>query len=180
MSESSPRVTNPSAATMDKVVYEELRREARRILGRHAPGHSVTPSVLVHDAYIRLSTSGGTAAFTSELHFRAAASLAMRHVLVDRARRRNAHKRGRGWTRVTLLGVVDSTTAPLGVDLLALSEAIEQLVQIDPEGATIVQMRFFGELTNEEIAEATGSSLRSVERGWRAARAWLLDRLRMG
>lgn len=162
---------------MDKVVYEELRREARRILGRHPPGHSVTPSVLVHDAYIRLSSSGGTTAFANELHFRAAASLAMRHVLVDRARRRNAHKRGRGWTRVTLLGAGVSSTELVDVDLIALADAIEQLLQIDPEGANIVQMRFFGELTNEEIAEATGASLRSVERSWRAARAWLLDRL---
>ncbi len=161
---------------MDKVVYEELRREARRILGRHAPGHSITPSVLVHDAYMRLAAAGGLPAFASELHFRAAAALAMRHVLVDRARRRNAHKRGRGWSRVSLIGA-GPEVAPLDVDLLALADALDALVAVDPEGATIVQMRFFGELSNEEIAVTLGQSLRSVERSWRAARAWLLDRL---
>jgi RNA polymerase sigma factor (TIGR02999 family) len=174
---------------MDKVVYEELRREARRILGRHAPGHSVTPSILVHDAYMRLAAAGKTPAFASQLHFRAAASLAMRHVLVDRARRRNSHKRGRGWSRVVLFNSSDALVAgasadpsrvgaPVDVDLLALADALEALVVIDPEGATIVQMRFFGELTNEEIAQTMGLALRSVERSWRAARAWLLDRLR--
>lgn len=176
MSQTTPR--DPSrVAPMDKVVYEELRREARRILGRHAPGHSVTPSVLVHDAYMRLAGADGAPAFASELHFRAAASLAMRHVLVDRARRRNAHKRGRGWNRVTLGGVDSDVGTPLDVDLLALAEALEALVAIDPVGANIVQMRFFGELTNDEVADALGMSLRSVERSWRAARAWLLDRL---
>ena len=162
---------------MDKVVYEELRREARRILGRHAPGHSVTPSILVHDAYMRLASAGGEPAFASELHFRAAASLAMRHVLVDRARRRNAHKRGRGWSRVMLIGLGVEASEPLDVDLLALAEALDALAAIDPEGANVVQMRFFGELTHEEIALALGISLRTVERSWRAARAWLFERL---
>ena len=78
---------------------------------------------------------------------------------------------------MTLLGAGASSTARVEVDVIALADAIEQLLLIDPEGANIVQMRFFGELTNEEIAEATGASLRSVERSWRAARAWLLDRL---
>lgn len=190
MSESSQHdpLVPVALSSMDKVVYEELRREARRILGRHAPGHSVTPSILVHDAYMRLAATGSAPAFASPLHFRAAASLAMRHVLVDRARRRNSHKRGRGWSRVVLFDSSDALLAgtradqPLAfaevdVDLLALADALEALVAIDPEGASIVQMRFFGELTNEEIAQTMGLSLRSVERSWRAARAWLLDRL---
>lgn len=162
---------------MDHVVYEELRREARKILGRHAPGHSVTPTVLVHDAYMRLAAAGSEAAFASEVHFRAAAALAMRHVLVDRARRREAHKRGRGWERVQLASNEGGVNEPIDVDLIALVEALDALNAIDPEGATIVQMRFFGDLLNEDIAATLGISLRTVERSWRAARAWLLDRL---
>ncbi len=156
---------------LDQTIYDELRREARLILTRHAPGHSVTPTVLVHDAYMRLADDS----FESEVHFRAAAALALRHVLVDRARRRGAVKRGRGWDRVTLTG--EGITQPMNVDLLALSEALESLAALDPEGAAIVQLRFFGDLTNEDIANTMGLSLRTVERSWRAARAWLFDRL---
>ena len=162
----------PDPHAIDQAIYEELRRDAQRMLGRHAPGHSVSPSILVHDAYMRLA-AGGTP-FSSELHFRAAAALAMRHVLVDRARRRDADKRGGGWERVTL---ADGITEPVSVDIIAVSDALEALAAIDAEGATIVQMRFFGELTNEDIATAMGLSLRAVERGWRAARAWLFERL---
>lgn len=158
-----------------KVVYEELRRDALKLLARHTPGHSVTPSVLVHDAYMRLKLSDG-GAFESELHFRAAAALAMRHVLVDRARERGAVKRGRGWARVTLQNF-DGAESPLDVDFIALDEALDALQGIDAEGATIVQLRFFGDLTNDEVAATMGLSLRHVERSWRASRAWLLDRL---
>lgn len=169
----SGAVAGQGPKTLERAVYDELRREARLILSKHQK-QSVTPTMLVHDAYLRLAQSGEKHGWESELHFRRAAALAMRHVLVDRARRRQTLKRGDGWARVTLSHGFDNA---IDVDILALNDALEELTQIDPEGASIIQMRFFGELDNPSIAQVLGMSLRTVERNLRAARAWLLDRL---
>src|SRR5690606_33219750 len=107
------------------------------------------------------------------VHFRAAVAVAMRHVLVDRARHHGAVKRGRGQVRVTLQGL---GALPIDFEVQALDEALDQLAAIDPQGAHIVQLRFFGGLSNPEIAEVMELSLRTVERSWRGARAWLATR----
>lgn len=158
---------------VDLVVYDELRHAARALLVGKSAGSSLTPTGLVHDAYLRL-TAGDRARWTSEAHFRAAAAKAMRHILVDRARRRATEKRGGGWARVSLALVGE---VGIDVDIVALGAALDALAELDPRGAEIVQMRFLAGMSTEDIAGVLEVSVRTVERDWRAARAWLLSRL---
>jgi RNA polymerase sigma factor (TIGR02999 family) len=158
------------ASAIDRVVplvYEDLRRLARRQLGRRFGPQNVRPTELVHEAYVKLS-AGGVAAVNRQ-HFFAVAARAMRQVLVDDARRHRAAKRGGGWKRATLSGshwVVD-----VDVDeLLTLNDALEEL---DPRQRQIVECRFFGGMEESEIAEALGITDRTVRRDWVKARAWL-------
>lgn len=163
------------AGGLDAAVYAELKSAAQALLARRQPSVSLTPTSLVHDAFLRLSSSSvGVGRWRSEAHFRAAAAKAMRHILVDRARRRGADKHGAGWTRVTLSVVGEE---PMEVDLEALNAALDELAAIDPRGAEVVQMRFLAGLTAEDIAQVLEVSVRTVERDWRAARAWLLEAL---
>lgn len=155
---------------VDEAVYAQLKNAARVLLQNRSGDASVTPTSLAHDAYLRL-TASERASWRSEAHFRAAAATAMRHILVDRARRRGADKRGGGWARVTLTGLAET---PVDVDIVALSAALDELAELDPRGAEIVQMRFLSGMTVDEIATVLGVSSRTVERSWRAARAWLL------
>ncbi|HEX2189260.1 MAG TPA: sigma-70 family RNA polymerase sigma factor [Longimicrobiaceae bacterium] len=154
------------------LVYEELRALAGRQLRRESPGHTLEATGLVHEAYVKLAVPEG-AGWSDRAHFFAIASRAMRQVLVDHARRRGAQKRGGAWARTTLSG------KPLGLDtdpeeLLALDAALEGL---DPRQRQIVEMRFFGGMTEEEVAEALGVSDRTVRREWVKARAWLYSAL---
>lgn len=158
--------------TLDATLYAQLKDTARGLLHAHV-GHSVTPTSLVHDAWLRL-TNGERAHWESRAHFQFAFAAAMRHALIDRARRRGTEKHGAGWTRVSLSGVVDALA---DVDLVALSDALDELATIDARGATIVQLRFLGGMTNEDIATLLTVSERTVERDWRAARAWLMQAL---
>jgi RNA polymerase sigma factor (TIGR02999 family) len=146
-------------------VYDQLHRLATRM----RPTDSVTPTVLVHEAYLRLVRQGGADAWT-EQKVRAIGASAMRSVLVDLARRRGAQKRGGDQQRVTLSGVGSSDRV---LDVLALHRALEQLEDADEEAARIVELRFFGGLTNDEVAAELGVPLRRVERRWRSARALL-------
>lgn len=157
----------------DELIYERLKVEAKNLLRRNRGAAGLTPTSLMHDAYVRMLKPGGDG-WESEHHFRAAAALAMRHVLVDRARNHGAAKRGKDWVRVTLEGLAGGL---VDVDVYALDEVLEQLSAIDPIGGKVVQLRFFGGMTNPEIATALDQSLRSVERSWRGARAWLATRL---
>ena len=153
------------------LVYDELRKLARRYMGGNDRGHTLQPTALVNEAWLRL-VDQETAGFDGRRNFYALASRIMRSVLVDHARARCAEKRGGGQRRITLYddaGVQESGS----IDLLALDEALERLTEVDPELARIVELRFFGGLNHPEIARATGSSLRTVERNWRLARAWL-------
>lgn len=161
-------------SSVDAVVYGQLKAAARLLLQqRRNADPSLSPTSLVHDAWVRLtSTERGT--WRSEGHFRAAAATAMRHILVDRARKKKTEKHGTGWARVTLTGLGDT---PIDVGVEALSDALEQLEGFDPRGSEIVQMRFFAGMTNGEIAGVLELSERTVERDWRAARAWLLEAL---
>lgn len=152
-----------SADELFPIVYDELRRLAGHLRG----GRDVAnPTSLVHEAYLRLASDEGRA--WDRLHFQRVAARAMRHVLVDRARRRGSAKRGGGWERVTLDGLGAD-----GIDILELSDALERLAEADPVGSEVVDLRFFGGLSGEETAEALGCSERTVDRAWRRARALL-------
>jgi RNA polymerase sigma factor (TIGR02999 family) len=150
------------------LVYEDLRRLARRQLGRQFGSQSVRPTELVHEAYVKLS-KGGAEAASDRSHFFAIAARAMRQVLVEDARNRHAMKRGGSWKRATLSGghwVVD-----LDVDeLLTLNDALDAL---DARQRQVVECRFFGGMEEREIAEVLGVTERTVRRDWVKARAWL-------
>lgn len=150
------------------LVYDDLRRLARRQLrGDYGP-QSVRPTELVHEAYIKLLVGGGAAA-NDRAHFLAIAARAMRQVLIDQVRNRKAVKRGRGGTRVTLSG--NHWVTDVDVDeLLTLNDALDQL---DPRQRQVVECRFFAGLDDGEIAQALGVTERTVRRDWVKARAWL-------
>jgi RNA polymerase sigma factor (TIGR02999 family) len=151
------------------LVYDDLRRLARRQLGRGFGPQTVRPTELVHEAYVKLSAGGATAAAVDRSHFLAIAARAMRQVLIDEARNRHAAKRGGGWQRATLSGA--HWVADFDVDeLLTLNDALDEL---DPRQRQVVECRFFGGMDETEIAEALGIAERTVRRDWVKARAWL-------
>jgi RNA polymerase sigma factor (TIGR02999 family) len=155
-------------------LYDELRRLARRVRAGKA-GATLSTTALVHEAYLKLDPA---AELTGERRadFFAVAAWAMRAVLVDAARRRGTDKRGGGITPVTL-GDEAASTPVRSDDLLALDEALERLRSLDERRARVVDYRFFAGLTTPETAELLGTSVSSVERDWRAARAWLVNAL---
>jgi RNA polymerase sigma-70 factor, ECF subfamily len=153
------------------LVYDELHALARRMHGER--GLSLHATSVVHEAFLRLSKNDRLQ-WRSRAHFLAIAAKAMRHVLSDRARRRGALRRGGGWEQVTLEGVGAASRV---VDLVELSTALDELAQLDPRGAATLEMRLLAGMTIAEIAQVTGRSARTVERDWRAARAWMVDRL---
>jgi len=159
---------------LDDLLYGELRALARSFLGRERADHTLQPTALVHEAWIRLSAQDGSR-WSDRKHFFAIAAQAMRRILIDHARRKQADKRGGDYQRVTL---VTDFTPPMecsdeGVDLLALDEALDQLAKLDARQARVVELRFFAGLTLEEVAEALDVSVRTVAGDWRMARAWL-------
>ncbi len=158
-------------------VYAELRRLADGHLRKEATPGSLQPTVLVHEAYLRLvPEEGARSQFETRRAFFGAASNAMRRILVDRARRRLSEKGGGGRRAVTFfdLGVEAEEDR---VDVLSLDEALASLERRSPELAEVVRLRFFGGLSPEGIAEQLGSSVRTVGRQWRFARAWLYERM---
>ncbi len=159
------------AGAIDRIVplvYEDLRRLARRQLGRGFGPQSVRPTELVHEAYVKLS-AGGAEAAVDRAHFLAIAARAMRQVLIDEARHHHAAKRGGGWKRATLSG--SHWVADFDVDeLLTLNDALDEL---EPRQRQVVECRFFGGMEELEIAEALGITERTVRRDWVKARAWL-------
>ncbi|HUR27519.1 MAG TPA: sigma-70 family RNA polymerase sigma factor, partial [Planctomycetota bacterium] len=152
-------------------LYEELRAVARRDLAGERVGHTLQPTALVNEAWLRLF-NGQEHGFQSRAHFFAAAATAIRRVLADHARRRQAEKRGGGAGRVPL-EAVDEGGPVRSEDVLALDEALERLAAFAPEQARIVELRFFAGMTTEELALALGISVSTAERHWRLARAWL-------
>ncbi len=151
--------------------YEALRRLAASYLSRERAGHTLQPTALVHEAFLRLANS----AFSDPTHFRAAAAIAMRRILVDHARTKGAQKRGGDRLRITLIEGVTADEPEL--DLLALDEALDELGRASPRRARIVELRYFGGLTVPEVADSIGVSTRTVEGDWLFARAWLRKRL---
>jgi RNA polymerase sigma factor (TIGR02999 family) len=154
------------------LVYAELRRRAARYLRRADTGQTLQPTGLVHEAYLRLCAQNP--GWKNRAHFFAVASQLMRWILVDHARARQAGKR-LGGTMVTLGD--EAGSMPRELDIISMDKALNELAMADPRQAQMVELRFFGGLTHEEIASALGVSLRTVKRQWRLARAWLHQRI---
>jgi RNA polymerase sigma factor (TIGR02999 family) len=156
-------------------VYQELRRIARRHLRRERVDHSLSPTALVHEAYLKLVDQRG-AGWRSRAHFFSLAAHLMRRILVDHARARAAAKRPRADTLA--LEDVDPGTPPLDLDVLALDAALERLERKDPRHSQVVELRFFAGLSVEETAVALDVAPITVKRDWALARAWLFRELR--
>jgi RNA polymerase sigma factor (TIGR02999 family) len=157
------------------LVYEELRRRAARQLRGERQGHTLRPTALVHEAYLRL-LGQDRMRWQNRAQFFAIASEMMRRVLVDHARERKAAKRAGGAVRVALEEDV-AATGPREVDLIALDGALDELAAMEPRQSRVVEMRFFGGLDMAEIAEVLEVSRATVDRDWRFARTWLYRRL---
>ena len=167
---------NPQAVDdLYSATYEELRRLASRVR-RGDPSETLNTTALVNEAYLKLAASPRLKA-VSQLHFKRIAARAMRQLLVEAARRRKSAKRGGGQLAVTL---DESIAANIGVseDMLALDAAIDDLARIHPRQALMVEYRFFGGLDLNETAQALAVSESTIDRDWRAARAWLASELR--
>jgi RNA polymerase sigma-70 factor (ECF subfamily) len=158
-------------AQVYSVLYEELWRQARACMRREPEGHTLQTTALVHEAFVRLA-SADCPDWQHRVHFLAVAARAMRRVLIDMARARRTGKRGGGALHLPLDTSLPSPQDS-GVDLLALDEALDGLTRLDPRKAQVVELRFFGGLTNEEIAAFLDISSDTVLRDWRLARAWL-------
>ena len=166
------------AAALDRlmpVVYDELRRVARRHLRGESPGHGLQATALVHEVYLRL-VDLDRMTLASRAHFFGVAATLMRQILVDHARRKRADKRGGG---VTILSLDDASPVAWtsNVDVLALDEALDALPAIDAQQCRVVELRFFAGLTIDEASTALGLSPATIEREWALAKAWLFRRL---
>ena len=158
------------------IVESELRRVAQAYLSRERPGHTLQPTALINEAYLRL-IEWTTVEWRNRAHFYAVAAKIMRRVLVNHAMSRGSQKRG---GEAVLVSLVDSDTAadPEDAEIVALDTALEKLARFDPRKSQLVELRFFGGLTAEQAAEVMGSSLRSLNREWSLTRAWLFRELR--
>ncbi len=157
------------------LVYEELRRLAASKMAREAPGQTLQPTELVHEAWLRM-TGGKTQQWANRAHFFAAAAEAMRRILLERARRRGRLRHGGGQERMEL--GESAIAAPTDDErILQVSEALEVLEAEDPRQAEVVKLRFFVGLSEEEVARALGVSEKTVQRYWLHAKAWLYDRI---
>jgi len=154
------------------LVYEELRRQAKRALRRERVGHTLQTTALVHEAWLRLDGQHDSR-WESRTQFLAVAAQMMRRVLVDHARTRRALKRGGGGTLVTLGDATNAAAASDEVDVLALDDALARLATMDPRKARLVELRYFAGLSIPEAAAALGISQATVGREWSVARMWL-------
>ncbi|MDQ3625658.1 MAG: sigma-70 family RNA polymerase sigma factor [Verrucomicrobiota bacterium] len=160
-----------AAAGLMPLVYEELRQLARGYLQRERADHTLQATGLVHEAYLRL-VDQKTTTWQNRAHFFGVAAQLMRRILVDHARRHRTEKRGGEWTKVEF----DEALAPSAsrtLDVIALDDALHDLAKLNPQHSQIVELRFFGGMTIEEVAEVLDVSPRTVQREWRMARAWL-------
>ena len=159
-------------ATLFDVLYRELRRLAESVMRAERANHTLQPTALVHEAFLKLAGNEGR--FESRAHFLGVAAAAMRRVLVDHARGRNAQKRGSGATLVTVNDLDDlPRRAPVDIDLVVLDDALSRLTALDSRQGQIVELRFFGGLSVEETAAVVGVSERTIKREWQTSRAWL-------
>ncbi len=165
------RGESPAAAELLPLVYDELRRLAEREMAKERRGHTLQPTALVHEAYLRL-VGGAEVRWEGRVHFFRAAAQAMRRILVDSARRRATLKHG-GAARVPLSEASAVADEPRPAELLALDESLDRLEQRDPRKADVVKLRYFAGLSIEDTGAALGVTPRTVTRDWTAAKAWL-------
>ena len=179
-------MTSDRVSELMPLVYDELRRIAAGYVRGERPGQTIQATALVNEAFVRLAGERARH-FNGRTHFLAIAALSMRQILVQRARARNAIKRGGGPQRVTLddanaanveaayigAGIRADLRRPDDIDVLALDEALSRLAELDKELAKVVELRYFGGLTVEEVADVMGTSPATVKRQWALARAWL-------
>ena len=158
------------------LVYDELRKLAAQKLAHEKPGQTLQATALVHEAYLRLAGDETGRPWNSRGHFFAAAAEAMRRILVDHARRKQAEKHGGDRVRVELPGDVAAPVGP-SHDLLALDDALDVLGRHDPDAARLVTLRYFAGLSHQDAADAMGISRGTADRLWALARAWLYRRL---
>jgi RNA polymerase sigma factor (TIGR02999 family) len=154
------------------LVYAELRRVAERQLAQERDGHTLSPTALVHELFLRVAAESG-ASWENRAHFFATAATAMRRVLIDHARRQHAVKRGAGAARLPIDDITSLPIAERSAWLLSLDESLDRLAALDARQAKVVECRFFGGLSEEETAAALNVGLRTVKRDWSKARAWL-------
>lgn len=157
------------------LVHDDLRRRARRFLARERPGHTLQPTAVVNEAYLRLIDQNRVQ-WQNRAHFLAVAAQMMRRILVDHARTRRREKRGRGVAPVPLDDIDVAAREP-DLDVVALDDALEALARVDARQAAIVEQRYFGGMTIEETAQRLGISPATVKRDWEVARAWLYREL---
>lgn len=158
------------------LVHPQLQQIAARFLHHERADHTLEPNALVNELCLRM-LGAQPIAFTDRAHFFAVAAQTMRRILIDHARARVADKRGGVQQRISLSAVDGWNPVARSEDLLALDEVLAKLEKADPRAARVVELRFFGGLSEEEVAEALGVSVITVKRDWRAARAWLVGRL---
>jgi RNA polymerase sigma factor (TIGR02999 family) len=164
-----------AAERLFPLVYDELKRQARIFLNRERKDHTLQPTALVHEAYLRLVDQANLKV-ENRTHFFGIASRLMRQILVDHARRKNAEKRGGAAQRLSLDDVEIGPELAAG-DVLVLHEALEQLESLDERKAQVVEMRFFGGMKEDEIAEVLGVNEKTVRRDWQFAKLWLYREL---
>ncbi|MEZ6242105.1 MAG: sigma-70 family RNA polymerase sigma factor [Phycisphaerales bacterium] len=157
------------------LVYDQLRLTAGAHFQGQAPGHTLQPTALVHEVYLKL-VGNPDKQWESRAHFCAVASTAMRHILKDHARAKLSQKRKASGQRVPLTQI-ETPAGPAEVDLIALDEALTKLAEADEQGARIVELRYFGGLSIDESARVLGVSPRTADRIWRRSRAWIRSRL---
>ncbi len=165
------RGNNEALPKLIPLVYQELRRLAAHFLQEERPGHTLQPTALVHEAYLRLA--GQSTPWQNRAHFMAVAGQLMHRILVDYARQRVAAKRGGGAVAIELENCEIPGVANQSEEILAVDEAMERLAALDSQQARVVELRYFGGLTVEETAEALSISPRTVKRDWAMAKAWL-------
>ncbi len=169
---------DPNAASeLLPLVYDELRKLAAARMINEAVDHTLQPTALVHEAWLRVTHGMPDKHFANRAHFFAAAAEAMRRILVERARRKSTGKRGGGWERLDLDKIEIAADADDDT-LLLVNESLEKLAKEEPKAAEIVKLRFFTGLTLEDAAEVLGFTERTAKRYWAFARAWLFDAIK--
>jgi len=164
---------NDAVDRLFPLVYQQLRNAAEAVLRSERPGHTLQPTALVHEAYLKL-VGGGAIPAKDRSHFLSIAARAMRQILVDHARRRGARKRGQGETPLPLdFPIADDGRGLAFDELIALDDALDHLSENSPRLRSVVELRFFAGLNEEQIAETLGVTTRTVQRDWVRARAWL-------
>lgn len=164
-----------AASALMQIIYPELKRLAQAYLSRESPGNSLQATELVNELYLRFA--GGQREFQNSAHLRAVAAQGMRTILIDRARARRAVKRGAGAQKVDL-EELNLASPGLEENILALEQSLSRLSEWDPRQARVVELRFYGGLTEDEIGEVLGMSSKTVKRDWKQARDWLYKQLK--